>query len=510
MLIKNASHSIDSCAGLIALKASKTYRGISPENKRWVDLEDVMQEGLLEAWRAEQHFDPSHNVKYSTYLFRGLDMAYSATYHIPFRQQKRVLNGLVEMDSPTATGKTFDLPSDGANQEQVQSAVSEFMAVCRAVDADAVAFLLQFVLDDGKFRGHIRRRDAAAVDQIRRACSRLGVSRETFQFIHVNAAAKKQVLNEMKNLASSQSDPSMVNILECGQCRTKFSMADVKAGLYVITSLLCSDCLKKMKDSDADLTCFGKRKEVINNRTVIEGFSEDDVECRLHCRDRVACKIYSERGKSMSKSAVDELEDVDFGDIDVDEDVQQELDDVDERPAKSKSSKKDAKAAKSKKQSKAKPEKAAKAKPEKAAKAKPEKAAKTAAKSAKKEAKTKSTRKSKSTAKIDPKAAKDRIQLDEEGRDLPFKASSMMRYALVQALKPGGADEKSLEKFVVGKGFNWKFQRAVLLSGKSGDSSLRPYPSTHTWKVEQKDGRIRVWDVKRVAFYEKMARIDGR
>jgi hypothetical protein len=47
------------------------------------------------------------------------------------------------------------------------------------------------------------------------------------------------------------------------------------------------------------------------------------------------------------------------------------------------------------------------------------------------------------------------------------------------------------------------------MSGKSGDSSLRPYPSTHTWVAEVKGERIIVSNVKRIAFYAKMARIQG-
>jgi ATP-dependent exoDNAse (exonuclease V) beta subunit len=125
--------------------------------------------------------------------------------------------------------------------------------------------------------------------------------------------------------------------------------------------------------------------------------------------------------------------------------------------------------------------------------------------------KPKGARTQKSSEKIDPKQAlKDGlIKLDDKGRDLPFKAGSVMRECIEQALNRGGVEEKVLEKQVIKLGYDWKFQRAVLVSGRSGDSSLRPYPTTHTWDVEEKNGRIIVSNVKRIAFYKRMARIDG-
>jgi hypothetical protein len=236
----------------------------------------------------------------------------------------------------------------------------------------------------------------------------------------------------------------------------------------------------------------------------------------------VACKRFIEEKRKHMTEAVDninvDLEDVDFSDIETEDEesatvTTDETEGEDETPAetptKAKKPAKLAKAAKVTKAAKAAPKKAAPAKAVKKTVAAPKAAA---AKDAAEKAaplKTRKVREARSAERIDPKTAKAEglIKLDDKGRDLPFKTASMMRWVLEQCLEPGGAPEKMLEKEVVKLGYDYKFQRTVIVSGKSGDSSLRPYPSTHVWKTEIADGKIRVYDVKRVAFYRKMPRI---
>ena len=134
-------------------------------------------------------------------------------------------------------------------------------------------------------------------------------------------------------------------------------------------------------------------------------------------------------------------------------------------------------------------------------------------KKTKKADKPKGARSQKSSEKIDPKQAlKDGlIKLDDKGRDLPFKEGSTMRYVLTEAMAPRRRSREGSGEGDHQAGLRLeKFQCTVIMSGKSGDSSLRPYPSTHTWTAESKDGRLYVSNVKRIAFYKRMARIDGR
>jgi hypothetical protein len=224
-----------------------------------------------------------------------------------------------------------------------------------------------------------------------------------------------------------------------------------------------------------------------------------------------------------------ELEGIDFSDIDAGDEVPDEEPEVkaaapSKKNGKSKVASKVAKAAvieaaKPAPTKTAKPAAAKTAKPAKAAPAKVAKPVKTAkAVKAAKPAKAARLRaepgKSKTpqntpSGKMDPKEAlkKGLIKLDEKGRDLPYKAGSTMRFYLEQAMQPGGVSEDSLEKWAMKNGYDHRYQRAVLVSGQNGGTAVRPYATTHTWKVEVKAGRIRVYDVKRVAFYKKIGRL---
>lgn len=145
--------------------------------------------------------------------------------------------------------------------------------------------------------------------------------------------------------------------------------------------------------------------------------------------------------------------------------------------------------------------------------AKVEKPAK-AEKTAKKAASPKTARAVKSTEKILPSSTEGKAliekNLDEDGRDLPFKKNSMLRYLVTQAIQAGGIKLEALEKEIKKAGYDLKYMLPVLKSGESGNSSLRPYPSTHSWTFEEKNGAIKITNMKRVACYAKMARIDGR
>src|ERR1035438_4605171 len=51
------SEEIDSCAGLITQSANRTYRRIAPEHKRWIDPEDILQDGLLAAVLSQKKYN---------------------------------------------------------------------------------------------------------------------------------------------------------------------------------------------------------------------------------------------------------------------------------------------------------------------------------------------------------------------------------------------------------------------------------------------------------------------
>lgn len=138
------------------------------------------------------------------------------------------------------------------------------------------------------------------------------------------------------------------------------------------------------------------------------------------------------------------------------------------------------------------------------------------AKKAKSKDEVRKPRKQRSAAKIDPHTEKGKAlvkaNLDEKGRDLPYKNPSALRKLFVFALRPGRtlAELTAKAKTLDLKSGDPSFQLAALRACKSGDSSLRPYPSTHTWKLDEENGAFHIHGVKRIACYERMARIDGR
>ena len=519
-MYEHVSRRINPCKGLIYQKASQVYRRMAPENKRWIDPEDVLQDAMIAALRTQRSYKPDRGAKFSTYLFTGLDMAMSARYYTPLRQQKRK-GAVLELDAPIGEGEDVvfrEIRSSDASQADVVEAVSSAVAVCRRALPSAAVFFVG-VLVSG--RGRIRSWNVDAVGGLEDICREYGMGRPEMALLMGTHANKAMALEGVVGAGLKLGAEEDAKVLECLTCQGMFSLAQVRTGQYSASSLTCKSCLMALQAEER--TCFGRRKVVQRTRTV-EGYAEADAECRLHCRDRAACRKANREGERVMspKEAIDELEDVSFDDVEAEEPQATAT-----RPAtEGKSSGKSEKAAKASKPAKAtkavktvKQAKAAKpAKVEKATKVvkaahrdRVEKAKDTKAAKAARPAKERKGREVKSAERMDPKVALKQglIKLDEEGRDLPFKTGSMLRWVFNQLAQPGGVELKALEAKIRKNGLSPDFQLTVLRSGKSGDSGLRPYPSTHTWKVEEEKGRIRVYDLKRIAFYPKMARLRG-
>jgi DNA-directed RNA polymerase specialized sigma24 family protein len=509
------SPAVDSCARMIYQKAQKTYARIPTENRRYIDFEDVLQEGLIAAWKAEKSFD-KRQAKFSTYLFKGLDMVYSGLLS-PLRQKKRVSKGMEELDapmrskdtaSPDGSGLTADvkliLPDAAVLASKAQEAVGALLTVFRFADPQVQHLLLEVASGNWRFNG----RHVALAKRLRRLSRFHHAVEQDYNLLVDNADVKAQVIAGMSRLTNIEIADS--RLLLCGECGKLFSLTDVRAGRYVASSLACAPCLTKLQGESVNSTCFGKRKVVQDGRTLRQGFSESNAACRLHCRDRVACKNYAaQRGTRMTGDAA-VLDDVELGDVAIPEKTMKAA------PAVKKvtSGKKKAgiklvdKATKKVKTGKAKVV-------AKTAKVKVKSVTKGKVKKAKPEVERK-PRKQRSAAKIDPHSEKGKAlvkaNLDDKGRDLPFKNPSNLRRLFVFALKPGRtlSEMTSKAKSLPLKSGDPSFQLTSLRACKSGDSSLRPYPSTHTWKLDEENGLFHIHGVKRIACYERMARLDGR
>lgn len=510
MLVPSVSPAVDSCARMIIQKAQQTYAQIPAENKRYIDFEDVLQEGLLAAWKAEQTFNPKKS-KYSTYVFNGLKQINQGLL-APFRQAKRnATNGMVELDAPIVGTENAcrELIATDVLPSEVQETVATLLAVIYAADSKAQQMILEVVA--GKWRFHPRYMKVA--HRLRRLVRFHKATERDFNLLWSNPEVKSQVIEGMARLTNIEAADS--RLLLCGECGKLFSLNDVREGRYVASSLACSECLTKLQGRPVNSTCFGKAEVVQDDRVLRQGFSESNAACRLHCRDRVACKIYAaKRGRHMTgEQAV--LDGMELGDV--------ELPEVVEKAVSTKKAKVKAKAGLKlvdKGTAKAKVAKADKPVKGKAKVAKADKPVAKVAKTAKKAKKAPATerkpRTKKSAAKIDPHSERGKAlvkaNLDDKGRDLPFKNPSNLRKMFVYALKTGrtlaemNAKAKSLDL----KSGDPTYQLAVLRALKSGESSLRPYPSTHVWKLTEDAGQFHIHGVKRIACYERMARLDGR
>jgi DNA-directed RNA polymerase specialized sigma24 family protein len=516
MQVCSVSPAVDSCARLIYQKAQKTYARIPTENRRYIDFEDVLQEGLIAAWKAEKTFDKRKKAKFSTYLFTGLDMVYSGLLS-PLRQKKRCSNGMEELDAPAVseissdytqqTAVYADILTDGvASSLTQQAAVSSLLAVFGVADPEVQYLLLEVA--SGNWRFNVRH--SKLVRRLRRLSRWHHATEHDYNLLSDNADVKAQVIEGMSRLTNIEVADS--RLLLCGECGKLFSLTDVRAGRYVASSLACAACLTKLQGEPVNSTCFGKRKVVQDGRTLRQGFSESNAACRLHCRDRVACKNYAARKGTHMIGDAAVLDDVQLEDVAV--------------PAKTlKSAPAAKKVGDGKKKAGIKLVDKGTKKANKVLKGKTKKVAAKVAKVAKKgtakKAKSKDEvvrkpRKQRSAAKIDPHSEKGKAlvkaNLDEKGRDLPYKNPSALRKLFVFALRPGRtlAELTAKAKTLDLKSGDPSFQLASLRACKSGDSSLRPYPSTHTWKLDEENGAFHIHGVKRIACYERMARIDGR
>src|SRR5579872_357228 len=121
--IKGVSKNVDGCAGLISQAANRTYYGLPNNHKRWMDPEDLIQEGLTEAVGAERRWKRTGGAKYSSYLYEGLKFRY-AHIRSAVLTEKRSTRELLELDKPPIEGVAagIEVP-EAATQGQVLNAV---------------------------------------------------------------------------------------------------------------------------------------------------------------------------------------------------------------------------------------------------------------------------------------------------------------------------------------------------------------------------------------------------
>lgn len=441
--ITGISSNIDSCGGMIVKQAAVTYHTrISAHHRRWVDPEDIVQDGLVAALETERHkFKKGHGTKFSTFLYRRLNWQMSRIAD-GLRRQKRSLPGLVELDAPVP-GSEDDKPVEIADGQALHSdkinCIQSFITLCRSVSQPAIVVLIRgFLFADS------RPATPEICVEIGQVAARLGIGINDLSMLrhaiagHDDTFRKKLLTLISKEVMMVTGTEELIRCLECTECGGKFSIAAIRDGRFFVSSMCCRHCHKKMQKAPVTESCFGKPKT-----SKREGFSESDVECRLLCQDKEACRQFSRSGK-MSDKKTKGVDDVDFSKV--------------EGKAK-------AKAAKVAPKAKSVEKKAAKS--EKAPKVK----------KAPKEIEW-----DKGAYPFNPNEAPPK----ETGVvEWPYKRGSTMLSVFMHMLK--GVDKKKIQAAVEAQGSTWKQMYAIMKRFEHRE---------HTWKLNEEGARYQIFDVK--------------
>lgn len=438
--IEGVSPNIDSCGRMIAKKALSAYRRIGAAHQRWIDPEDLLQEGLIAALTVEKKFSTKGGSKFSSYLFTGLDWRGSQINAALAQPKRFTKTDIVEIDKPLPddSGRSYEIPTEG-RQGKSLNLVASFVSLCRAVSQDAIIVLVR-----GLLFADNRRATPELCSEIKAAALKLGIGMDDLLLIGRDETTRKKLLQSVsKDVIMGLDTDSKLRCLECVECEGEFTVGAIREGRFFVSTMTCATCHGKMQQASPSESCFGKAK-----RPDREGYSKADVECRLHCPDRKVCRKFVKGElpvKNASKAAAGTataVDDVDFSEV--------------EPASKENDTKKKTASVK-------------KGKTEKKGKVKAEKKAKTKAEKAPKE------------PKVDP---------DPPPKGLakwPYKAGSMMRFVLSAMLE--GVDKKKIQKQVEDSNFSWSLMLGIMRRQKAKKGKF-------TWKLSEEGDRYKITDLK--------------
>lgn len=304
---------VDSCAGMIVSKALVTWRRLPEVHKRWIDPDDLVQEGLLEALSIDRdEYRAGAGSKYSTYLFTGLDWRFTNVVSALGRQ-KRAVSGIVELDAPVGAEdeRTKDLPDTTTQQDLLtgrDTCVTALVELLRAVSQDAIIVLVR-----GLLFGDPRTRDLHICAEIGKVANRLRIGiTELMHLVDCDDVMRKKALTAIsRNVSMSEQTEEAIRLLECTECHGKFSIAAIREERFFVSSMMCHVCHREMQRMSPEVSCFGKVKDSTH-----EGYSTADPECVIHCRDRKVCRQFiKSRGETNMVATADDLADVKLDDV---------------------------------------------------------------------------------------------------------------------------------------------------------------------------------------------------
>lgn len=442
---------IDGCRAMVVKHALRAFNKLPEQDKRWMGPDDYVQNGLMAALTVEQNFREGRGAKFSTYLTQGLKWHYATAVHTRYEAFKQ--SGIItELDAPvgrsedSVTSEADTLPdTNGVLPGAVLNVYKTFLTLCREVSQEAVVALVK-----GLLFGEQRVPAPEVCDEIRQVSAKLHIGINDLRVGILSEKDRRNLLTliSLKVIMTVDTE-ERIRCLECIECKGTFSIAAVRHSRFFPSCMTCFTCLREMQSLPPAASCFGKVKTAEH-----EGYSAKDVECRLHCQDRFACRqlIQIETKErymgTNSKTAEEAVEGVDFSDVET----------------------------KSKDAAKAEPKKAKTAKSTdkkngngKAAKAEPKAAAKT----------EKTEKKVAKSAKAEADAPPPEI------KKWPYKQGSIALYVFTKMLE--GVDKKAIEKKVVDGGYGWK----LILT-----QMRRANHKNHSWRLSEEGKTYKLYDVK--------------
>ena len=333
--LKGITPKIDSCGGLIAKKAHGAYRRVSAAHRRWIDPEDLIQEGLLRAHLVEKEHRKRGGAKYSSYLFVGLGWHLAKIVDsLKFESRQAVVehNGrkwdlpVEELDRVMPSGMPVGnlIPAQSVpyaytggtsgvtlTPEYVDT-VKAFMELCRAVSSRAVAVLVRgFIFSDNKFA------TPEICAEIGAAAARLRIGVNDLRLVGQDEILQKILLTLIGRhvMIEEGTEEALLRILRCQVCGGDFSIAAIRddpefnGPRFFVGPMTCRACFRKLQKQPSEISCFGKPK-----RAGKEGYSPVDIECRVHCADKAVCARFVKE-KIMTDAAEKAVDDMEFDDV---------------------------------------------------------------------------------------------------------------------------------------------------------------------------------------------------
>ena len=309
---------VDSVGGMIAQTAYRTHARMSKEHQRWLDVDDLVQEGLIVAHITEtEEFEQGRGSKYSTYLHLPLQWNMKKRLAALTQHKRRAL--LVELDAPIEQADedstTRELPTP-ATQGEDADCVRSFITLCRAVRGirqeqkgywPGVPDPAVDVLIRGFVFGDITKANAEICQQIGVIARRLSIDPQKLCRFRQDENLRKKVLTALsETIIMGSGTEQSLRILECVSCRGLLTIDDIRNRRYFVSSMMCYKCHREQqKDPDS---CFGKVKTKKR-----EGYSKRDVECQIHCPDRKVCRQFTTKKEHhMSEEKTADLKGVDL------------------------------------------------------------------------------------------------------------------------------------------------------------------------------------------------------